>query len=45
MMNKYIKTDEYSYCLGMSLTVEALKHKANYIKGLFYHLKQIKTNN
>ena len=32
MMNKYVKTDEYSYCLGMSLTVEALKHKANYIK-------------
>lgn len=34
-MNKYKITDTYSYCLGMSLTVEALKHRAKYIKDIF----------
>lgn len=31
-MNKYINTDLTSYSLGMSLTIEALKHKTNYVE-------------
>lgn len=31
-MNKYDINDNYSYSLGMSLTIEALKHKANFVK-------------
>ena len=31
-MNKYSIENNCSYCLGMSLTIEALKHKSNYIK-------------
>lgn len=30
-MNRYIREDNYSYSLGMSLTIEALKHKANFV--------------
>ena len=31
-MNRYQKNDESSYSLGMSLTIEALKHKSEYVK-------------
>ena len=31
-MNRYVIKDETSYSLGMSLTIEALKHKSEYIE-------------
>ena len=31
-MNKYDIKDNTSYSLGMSLTIEALKHKASFVK-------------
>lgn len=33
-MNKYNINDSFSYCLGMSLTIEALKHKSEYVKSV-----------
>ena len=31
-MDKYQKNDVFSYCLGMSLTIEALKERSRYLK-------------
>lgn len=41
-MNKYSINDETSYSLGMSLTIEALKHKANYVDKVILSNKAIK---
>lgn len=38
-MNRYDVKDNTSYCLGMSLTIEALKHKAEYIKDVILSSK------
>lgn len=38
-MNKYDINDNYSYSLGMSLTIEALKHKANFVKKIILSSK------
>ena len=38
-MNKYLKTDKTSYSLGMSLSIEALKNKSQYIKNIFLSTK------
>lgn len=39
MMNKYKYSDDSSYCLGMSLTIEALKHQAKYIIEIYLSTK------
>lgn len=41
-MNKYNIEDKTSYSLGMSLTIEALKHKAEYVKEIILSEKAIK---
>ena len=38
-MNKYISSDLKSYSLGMSLTIEALKHKANFVEQIILSSK------
>lgn len=38
-MNKYDINNNYSYSLGMSLTIEALKHKASFIKQIILSSK------
>lgn len=38
-MNKYISRDYTSYSLGMSLTIEALKHKANFVEEIILSSK------
>ena len=43
-MNKYTINDPHSYCLGMSLTIEALKHKAEYVKEIFLSEKAQKNS-
>ena len=43
-MNKYSFEDKYSYCLGMSLTVEALKHRYNDVKEVILSNKANKNN-
>ena len=41
-MNRYSIDDKYSYCLGMSLTVEALKEKPQQLKEIFLSEKAVK---
>lgn len=41
-MNKYNTNDSTSYSLGMSLTIEALKHKSQYIKKILLSNKASK---
>lgn len=41
-MNKYISDGELSYALGMSLTIEALKHKTKYLKEVVLSKKAVK---
>lgn len=41
-MNKYDHLDTTTYSLGMSLTIEALKHKADYVKEVLLSEKAIK---
>lgn len=41
-MNKYTKVSDTSYCLGMSLTIEALKHRSDYVKEVILSNKAIK---
>ena len=43
-MNKYSFEDKCSYCLGMSLTVEALKHRYNDVKEVILSNKANKNN-
>lgn len=43
-MNKYQKEDQLSYCLGMSLTIEALKHKANFVREVILSSKASKNS-
>lgn len=43
-MNKYIESDVTSYSLGMSLTIEALKHKSIYVEKVILSNKAIKNN-
>ena len=43
-MNKYQKEDQLSYCLGMSLTIEALKHKASFVSEVILSSKASKNN-
>lgn len=43
-MNKYLESDKTSYCLGMSLTIEALKHKSFYVEKVILSNKAIKNN-
>ena len=38
-MNKYCIDDNTSYCLGMSLTIEALKHNPKDIIAVYLSLK------
>lgn len=38
-MNKYSTIDNFSYSLGMSLTIEALKHKANFVRQIYLSSK------
>ncbi len=38
-MNKYSTSDSLSYCLGMSLTIEALKNKASYVRDVYLSSK------
>ena len=44
MMELYKSTDLTSYCLGMSLTIEALKHAPESIKGVILSEKAIRNN-
>lgn len=41
-MNKYNINDSTSYCLGMSLTIEALKHKSEYLEKVILSEKAYK---
>ncbi len=41
-MNRYDKNDKISYCLGMSLTVEALKHRSGFVKEVILSSKATK---
>lgn len=41
-MHKYISEDKTSYCLGMSLTIEALKHKSEYVEKVILSEKALK---
>ena len=41
-MNRYQKEDATSYCLGMSLTIEALKHKSEYVEKVILSDKALK---
>ncbi len=41
-MNRYNINDETSYCLGMSLTIEALKHKSGYVEKVILSGKALK---
>lgn len=43
-MNRYSVNDEYSYSLGMSLTIEALLNKSNYVKEVYLSNKVIKND-
>ena len=43
-MNKYDSLDKTTYCLGMSLTIEALKHKAKHVKEVLLSNKANKNN-
>lgn len=38
-MNKYISSDKTSYCLGMSLTIEALKHRPEFVRNVILSSK------
>lgn len=41
-MNKYLVSHKTSYCLGMSLTIEALKHKVDFVDSVILSSKAIK---
>ena len=41
-MNRYTKEDRTSYALGMSLTIEALKHKSEYVEKVILSDKALK---
>ena len=41
-MNRYSKEDRTSYALGMSLTIEALKHKSEYVEKVILSDKALK---
>lgn len=43
-MEKYQRTDQSSYCLGMSLSIEALLHKTEYVRKIYLSDKVFKND-
>ena len=41
-MNRYDRNDVTSYCLGMSLTIEALKHRSEFVREVILSKKALK---